>query len=107
MAQYGEAKDIETHTETFRRQLSECDAKLSEWNAKWKELQEDLFKVKPGENMLDQFLEIRKKVIGGEKKQLVYGKKIFNVEMDQPRSVSKIEDPAFDFSDTACVSANS
>ena len=43
MAQHGEAQDIETHTETFRRQLSE-------WDAKWKELQEDFLKVKAGEN---------------------------------------------------------
>ena len=34
MAQHGEAQEIETHTETFRRQLSE-------WDTKWKELQDD------------------------------------------------------------------
>ena len=74
MAQYGQGSREETATETFER-------RLSEWEAKWKDMQTSFRQITPGVNLNDEtFNQLKLKVVKVSQ-QLVHWDVIYDVDM--------------------------
>ena len=97
IAQYGEGSQHETHSEKSTR-------KIKEWEAKWQAMQEQFRQVKPGPNLVDDYLKMKREVVGAECKKIAFESQIIEVDAAQPRTIAKTADDRFSFGlFTACV----
>ena len=99
MAQYGQGSKLETHTEKLRRQLAE-------WDSMWQKHRAEFQKLKPGPNLEDDYLSMRRQVVGAESKYLTTDDKILEVDVTQQRTISVIQDSRFNFDDTVSVAVS-
>lgn len=90
MAQYGEGSIIETHRETSIR-------RLEEWDTRWQQLEEEFKSVKPGKDLAMGFFSIKKIIAGSVSKQLALRDKVYEIDMERPRTVREIQDRRFGF----------
>ena len=99
LAQFGEGMDCETHTEMFSR-------KLKEWESKWADIQAKFHQIKPGLNLEQEYLGLKKEVVGLPTEQLVHKNTIIDVDVNQQKSFKEIKEEGLNFEKAACISVD-
>lgn len=80
MARYAEGQDLETHTESLTRQINQLESKLEAISTQFRE-------VKPGPNLTEDFLKMKREVLGAGSNWLAYWSRLYEVDMNLRREI--------------------
>ena len=80
MARYAEGQDLETHTESLTRRINQLESKLEAISTQFRE-------VKPGPNLTEDFLKMKREVLGADSNWLAYWHRLYEVDMNLRREI--------------------